>query len=90
MRNKKATSLLMDYARPGPKQAFFSLSTGQKERVLIARALMVNPKTMIVDEPLSGVDEKCRRSIADLLTKLTRENGLPVFFPAMILRWCNA
>ena len=71
MRKKKATSL-MDArrvpARPGPKQAvFFSLSGGQKGRVLIACALMVKPKTMILDDPLSGVDEKSRRSIADLL-----------------------
>lgn len=59
---------------------FFSLSGGQKQRMLIARALMVNPKIMILDEPLSGVDEESRRSIAELLTKLTRENDLAVFF----------
>jgi len=35
---------------------------------------------MILDEPLSGVDEESRRSIAELLTKLTRENDLAVFF----------
>jgi ABC-type Mn2+/Zn2+ transport system ATPase subunit len=61
-------------------RSFFSLSGGQKQRMLIARALMVNPRIMILDEPLSGVDEESRRSIADLLTKLTRENGLAVFF----------
>ena len=61
-------------------RAFFSLSGGQKQRVLIARALMVNPKIMILDEPLSGVDEESRRSITDVLHKLTRENGLAVFF----------
>jgi ABC-type Mn2+/Zn2+ transport system ATPase subunit len=61
-------------------RSFFSLSGGQKQRMLIARALMVNPKIMILDEPLSGVDEESRRSIADLLTKLTRERGLAVFF----------
>jgi ABC-type Mn2+/Zn2+ transport system ATPase subunit len=61
-------------------RSFFSLSGGQKQRMLIARALMVNPKIMILDEPLSGVDEESRRSIADLLTKLTRETGLAVFF----------
>jgi ABC-type Mn2+/Zn2+ transport system ATPase subunit len=61
-------------------KSFFSLSGGQKQRILIARALMVNPKIMILDEPLSGVDEESRRSITDLLIKLTRENGLAVFF----------
>jgi ABC-type Mn2+/Zn2+ transport system ATPase subunit len=61
-------------------RSFFSLSGGQKQRVLIARALMVNPKIMILDEPLSGVDEESRRSITDVLHKLTREEGLAVFF----------
>ena len=51
-----------------------------KATVLIARALMVNPKIMVLDEPLSGVDEESRRSIADLLIQLTREQGLAVFF----------
>jgi ABC-type Mn2+/Zn2+ transport system ATPase subunit len=62
------------------KRSFFSLSGGQKQRVLIARALMVMPKIMILDEPLSGVDEESRRTIADVLIKLTREDGLAVFF----------
>jgi ABC-type Mn2+/Zn2+ transport system ATPase subunit len=61
-------------------RSFFSLSGGQKQRMLIARALMVNPKIMILDEPLSGVDEDSRHSITELLHKLTRENGLAVFF----------
>jgi ABC-type Mn2+/Zn2+ transport system ATPase subunit len=61
-------------------RSFFSLSGGQKQRMLIARALMVNPKIMILDEPLSGVDEESRRSITDLLIKLTREKNIAVFF----------
>jgi ABC-type Mn2+/Zn2+ transport system ATPase subunit len=59
---------------------FFSLSGGQKQRILIARALMVNPRIMILDEPLSGVDAESRQSITDLLQRLTREKGLAVFF----------
>jgi ABC-type Mn2+/Zn2+ transport system ATPase subunit len=61
-------------------RSFFSLSGGQKQRMLIARALMVDPRIMILDEPLSGVDEESRRSITDLLIRLTREKNIAVFF----------
>jgi ABC-type Mn2+/Zn2+ transport system ATPase subunit len=61
-------------------RSFFSLSGGQKQRILIARALMVQPKIMILDEPLSGVDEESRKSISELLVQLTRKSGLAIFF----------
>jgi ABC-type Mn2+/Zn2+ transport system ATPase subunit len=61
-------------------RAFFSLSGGQRQRILIARALMVQPKIMILDEPLSGVDEESLKRISELLVQLTRQNGLAIFF----------
>ena len=61
-------------------KSFFACSGGQKQRLLIARALMVDPKIMILDEPLSGVDEESRRSITELLIKLTRQNRLAILF----------
>ncbi|HYA27526.1 MAG TPA: metal ABC transporter ATP-binding protein [Acidobacteriota bacterium] len=62
------------------KKSFFALSGGQKQRVLIARALMVDPKIMVLDEPLSGVDEESRCSISELFIHLTKKSGLAVFF----------
>jgi ABC-type Mn2+/Zn2+ transport system ATPase subunit len=67
-------------------KSFFSLSGGQKQRILIARALMVNPRVLILDEPLAGVDEESRRAITELLIKLNRDNGLAVFFSSHDLR----
>ena len=61
-------------------RSFFSFSGGQKQRMLIARALMVNPKIMILDEPLSGVDEESRRSIADLLIQAYPRKGAGSIF----------
>jgi ABC-type Mn2+/Zn2+ transport system ATPase subunit len=61
-------------------KSFFSLSGGQRQRILIARALMVNPKILVLDEPLSGVDHESRQAITELLIKLNRENRLTVFF----------
>jgi ABC-type Mn2+/Zn2+ transport system ATPase subunit len=61
-------------------KSFFSLSGGQRQRILIARALMVDPRILILDEPLSGVDQESRRAITELLVKLNREDRLAVFF----------
>ena len=65
---------------------FFALSGGQKQRILIARALMVGPKILILDEPLAGVDTESRAAITDLLLKINREDRKAIFFSSHDLR----
>ena len=54
-----------------------SLSGGMKRRLMIARALLHEPKLLILDEPTAGVDIELRRSMWDYLTKIN-EQGITI------------
>lgn len=56
------------------------LSGGQRQRVMVARALAVQPKVIIADEPVSMVDASLRATILDSLRTLTREFGVSVIY----------
>lgn len=58
-------------------QIGFRLSGGMKRRLMIARALIHEPKFLILDEPTAGVDVELRRSMWEYLTKLT-EAGVTI------------
>lgn len=54
-----------------------SLSGGMKRRLMIARALLHEPKLLILDEPTAGVDIELRRSMWEYLTKIN-EQGITI------------
>jgi zinc transport system ATP-binding protein len=53
-----------------------TLSAGQQQRVLIARAVVSSPELLILDEPTGGIDPETQTSFYSLLQHLNRERGV--------------
>ena len=58
----------------------FQLSGGQRQRVSIARSTLLNPKLIITDEPVSGVDASLRLAILDLMKDLNKRMGVAFLY----------
>ena len=70
-RKKKVEELLAAVQLSGfEKRRIREMSGGQMQRVALARALAAKPKILLLDEPFSGLDEKLRLEMGELVRKL--------------------
>lgn len=67
-----------------------NLSGGMKRRLMIARALVHEPKLLILDEPTAGVDIEIRRTMWEFLTRINREHGTTIILTTHYLEEAEA
>jgi len=67
---------MADYGQRKPNQ----LSGGQQQRVAVARALVIQPDVVLLDEPLSNLDARLRLEMRDEIRRIHRDTGITTIY----------
>jgi zinc/manganese transport system ATP-binding protein len=69
-------------ARELANRPLSEMSGGERQRLLLAQALIGNPKLLLLDEPLISLDQRHQEVVIDVVRQVCRERGITVFFSA--------
>ncbi len=81
IRKERVKELLELVNLPGYQKRLPSeLSGGQQQRIALARALAINPKVLLLDEPISNLDANLREEMRELIRKIHEEENMTTIF----------
>ena len=83
-RYQKAIEMMKEVELPDPERLYrqypYELSGGMRQRVMIAAAMICNPRILIADEPTTALDVTIQAQIVELLKRMNREKQTSILF----------